>query len=157
LKRDEEPLYGTLLYGLWVILPAVAFVVMLYVRRRELKLRADVVGRRTRKANKVASRRLKQASLALRDHQESLFYESVHKAMLGYVADKLSIPLSELNGDTIREQLEKRKVDESIIQRCADVLSTCEFARYAPSTDDQAMDKLYEEASDTIDSLEKAL
>ena len=157
LKRDEEPLYGTLLYWLWFILPAVAFVVMLYVRRRELKLRADVVGRRTRKANKVASRRLKQASLALRDHQESLFYESVHKAMLGYVADKLSIPLSELNGDTIREQLEKRKVDESIIQRCADVLSTCEFARYAPSTDDQAMDKLYEEASDTIDSLEKAL
>ncbi|MBP5345769.1 MAG: protein BatD [Bacteroidales bacterium] len=157
LKRDEEPLYGTLLYWLWFILPAVAFVVLLYVRRRELKLRADVVGRRTRKANKVASRRLKQASLSLRDHQESLFYESVHKAMLGYVADKLSIPLSELNGDTIREQLEKRKVDESIIQRCADVLSTCEFARYAPSADDQAMDKLYEEASDTIDSLEKAL
>ena len=157
LESDEEPLFGSALYWLWFILPAIAFIVLLFIYRRELKLRADVAGRRTRKANKVASRRLKQAAQALSEKDENLFYESVHKAMLGYVADKLSIQLSELNGDTIREQLAKRQVDEETIKQCADVLSTCEFARYAPSTDDQAMDKLYQEASDTIDRLEKVL
>ena len=157
LQSDEAPIYGSALYWMWFILPAIAFVVLLFIYRRELKLRADVAGRRNRKANKVASRRLKQADQALSEKNENLFYESVHKAMLGYVADKLSIQLSELNGDTIREQLANHHVDEETIRQCADVLSTCEFARYAPSTDDQAMDKLYQEASDTIDRLEKVL
>ena len=157
LRAAEDPLFGSVLYWMWFLLPGVAFVVLLFIYRRELKLRADVVGRRTRKANKVASRRLKQAALALRDKQEAQFYESVHKAMIGYIADKLSMPLSEMNSDSIREELAKRKVDEATIEHFSEVLSTCEFARYAPSSDDQAMDKLYQEASDTIDSLEKAL
>ncbi len=157
LQEDEAPMFGSTLYWLWFLVPAVAFAVLLFVYRRELKLRADVVGRRTRKANKVASRRLKQAAAALRDKQEALFYESVHKAMVGYAADKLSMPLSEMSSDSIREQLAKRGVAEDIINRFAEVLSTCEFARYAPSSDDQAMDKLYQEASDTIDQIEKAL
>lgn len=157
LSADDEPMFGTLGYWLWFLLPSIAFGVLLFVYRRELKLRADVAGRRTRKANKVASKRLKSAAEFLKNHQVSPFYESVHKAILGYVADKLSMPLSEMTGDSIREELAKRNVDETLIQRCADVLSTCEFARYAPSSDDSAMDKLYEEASDTIDQLERAL
>lgn len=157
LQTDEEPIFGTLGYWLWFLLPTIGFCVLLFVYRRELKLRSDKAGQRTRKANKVAGRRLKAAAVALQEKRESDFYESVHKAMLGYVADKLNIQMSELSGDCIREELSKRGVEEDIVQRCADVLSTCEFARYAPSSDDNAMDKLYEEASDTIDSLERVL
>jgi hypothetical protein len=77
--------------------------------------------------------------------------------MMGYVADKLNIQLSDLTGDSIQEELTKRKVDDEIIRQCKSVLETCEFARYAPSSDDQAMDKLYDEADQTIDRLEKVL
>lgn len=157
LEADSEPLYGSLAYWLWFVLPLLVFVVVAIIYRRELKQRADLAGQRTRKANKVATRRLKDASAALKAKQESQFYESVHKAMLGYVADKLSIPLSEFTGDSIREQLAKRNVDEATIKACADVLQTCEFARYAPSTDAQAMDKLYDQAAQTIDQLERQL
>lgn len=157
LEEDSEPLFGGLLYWMWFLIPAIAFGVLLFVYRRQLKLRADVALRRTRKANKVASRRLKTAATALEQKQRGEFYESVHKAMLGYVADKLSMPLSEMTGDSIREQLESRHVEEQLIKRCSDVISTCEFARYAPSMEDNAMDKLYEEASATIDQLEKVL
>lgn len=157
LEEDDEPMYGTTGYWLWFLLPSIAFAVLLFIYRRELKLRADVAGLRTRKANKVATKRLKSAAEFLKQHQTSAFYEAVHKAMLGYVADKLSMPLSEMTGDSIREELAKRNVDEDLIKRCAEVLSTCEFARYAPSSDDNAMDKLYEEASETIDQLERTL
>ena len=157
LEDDSDPLFGSLAYWLWFVVPAVAFGVLLFVYRRELKLRADVAGLRNRKASKVASRRLKAAAAALREKNEAEFYESVHKAMLGYVADKLSMPLSEMTGDSIREELSKRQVDDVLVTCCSEVLSTCEFARYAPSTDDQAMDKLYDEASETIDQLEKIL
>lgn len=157
LEKENRPLFGTLAYWMWFLIPVIVFIALLFVYRRQLKLRADTVGQRTRKANKVATKRLKSAAAALSQKKETEFYESVHKAMMGYVADKLNIPMSELTGDSIREELSKRQVDEETIKRCADVLSTCEFARYAPSTDAQAMDKLYEEASGTIDSLEKAL
>lgn len=157
LRSDEAPLYGTWLYWLWFILPSAVFIALLYIYRRNVKLRADVVRQRTRKANKVATRRLKSAAGALAMKQENEFYEQLHKAMMGYVADKLNIPLSELTGDSIREELAKREVDDETIRRCSEVISTCEFARYAPSADDQAMDKLYHEASAVIGLLEKVL
>lgn len=157
LEADEEPFFGSLLYWLWFVIPSLVFAVVAIIYRRELKQRADLAGQRTRKANKVATRRLKDAAVALKAKQESAFYESVHKAMLGYVADKLSIPLSELTGESIREQLSVRKVDEATISACSDVLQTCEYARYAPSSDDQAMDKLYDRAAQTIDQLERQL
>jgi len=157
LEAEDNLMFGTFGYWLCFLLPAMAFGILLFVYRRELKLRADVAGRRTRKANKVAAKRLKNAFEFLKNHQVSAFYESVHKAILGYVADKLSMPLSEMTGESIREELANRNVDETLIKRCSDVLSTCEFARYAPSTDDSAMDKLYEEASETIDQLERFL
>lgn len=157
LKSDENPLFGSKAYWLWFLIPTLLLCATLYYYRRNLKLRADVVGQRTRKANKVATKRLKEAAKALKQKDEAAFYESVHKAMMGYVADKLNIQLSDLTGDSIQEELTKRKVDEEIILQCKSVLETCEYARYAPSSDDQAMDKLYDEADQTIDRLEKVL
>lgn len=157
LKADASPLFGSLLYWLLLAMPTLVLVVLAVVYRRQLKLNADVEGQRTRKANKVATRRLRTASDALKAKKETEFYEAVHKAMMGYVADKMSIKLSDLTTDSIREQLASRKVDEALIKQCVDVLQTCEFARYAPSADSQAMDKLYAQAAQTIDMLEKAL
>ena len=157
LKAGSEPLFGTLAYWLWFVLPLLAFVTVAIIYRRELKLRADIAGQRTRKANKVAVRRLKDAAVALKAKQESQFYESVHKAMLGYVSDKLNIQLSDLTGTSIREELAKRGAEAATIDSCSDLLQTCEFARYAPSSDAQAMDKLYAQAAQTIDQLERQL
>ena len=157
LTNDKDPIFGSFGYWLWFILPSAAFIALIIFNRHRLKLRSDAVLQRTRKANKVANRRLKSAAAALSQHQESQFYESLHKAMAGYVADKLNIPLSELTGDSIREELAKRNVPEDVINDFADVLSTCEFARYAPSADAQAMDMLYQKASATIGRLEKTL
>jgi len=157
LKPYSKPLFGSLIYWLLLVIPALSLIILAVVYRRQLKLNADVEGQRTRKANKVATRRLRTAAAALKAKQETEFYEAVHKAMMGYVADKLSIQMSDLTTDSIKEQLSSRKVDEALIRQCVDVLQTCEFARYAPSTDSQAMDKLYAQADQTIDQLEKAL
>lgn len=157
LKSGDSPLYGTWLYWLLLIAPALVLAIFAIVYRRHLRLNADVVGQRTRKANKVANKRLRTAADALKAKKETEFYEAVHKAMMGYVADKMSIQMSDLTTDVIKEQLANRHVEEALIKQCVDVLQTCEFARYAPSSDSQAMDKLYALADETIDKLEKAL
>lgn len=157
LESQKDPLFGSLLYCLLLLLPLLILIVFVILNRRQIRKNADVVGQRNRKANKVATRRLKEASAALRKRDETLFYESVHKAMLGYVSDKLNIPQSELTSDSINEAFASRNIDANIVKDFNDVLQQCEFARYAPSADSQAMDSLYQRAAETIGQLDKKL
>ena len=50
--------------------------------------------------------------------------------------------------------LAQKGVSEALIKDVKDVLSTAEFARYAPSTD-HAMDDLYKATTNLINNLEE--
>lgn len=152
-----DPFYGTFGYWLFFIIPFLAFCILAFIYRRRIRRLADVAGTRTRRAGKVAERRLKEANRALKAHEESNFYEAIHKAILGYVGDKLRIPLSDLSQDTISETLASHNVSAETIHSVKEVLDTCQFARYAPSTDSHAMDDLYRKTSDVIDNLESEI
>ena len=157
LTKEQTPFYGGLGYWLFFLLPFIAFLAIAFIYRRQLRLNADIVGKRTRKAGKVAERRLKEAASALKAKDETNFYESIHKALLGYVSDKLRIQLSELSIDNIQQTLFDHKVGEETVRTVKEVLETCQFARYAPSHDDHAMDDLYKRTSDLIDRLESEI
>lgn len=152
-----KPFFGTLGYWLFFLIPFLAFVILAFIYRRRIRRMADIAGMRTRRAGKVAERRLKDAKKALKEKDENTFYEAIHKAILGYVCDKLRIPLSDLTQDTISETLQQHSVPEETIKEVKDVLDTCQFARYAPSTDSQAMDVLYKKTSNVIDRLESEI
>ena len=157
LQLDYRPFYGTTLYWLLLFTPLALFVVVAFYYRRRLKLNADLSRKRRGKANKVASRRLKEAAAALKNKENALFYEAVHKALLGYVSDKMSIPMSELSREGVEQQLVEHGASEALAHEFVDVLSTCEFARYAPQADDRTMDSLFNQAAKLIDSLEGTL
>ena len=152
-----KPFFGTLAYWMFFLVPFIAFVILAFIYRRRIRRMADIAGMRTRRAGKVAERRLKTAKKALNAKDENAFYEAIHKAILGYVCDKLRIPLSDLTQDTVSEMLEKHSVPATTIREVKDVLDTCQFARYAPSTDSQAMDVLYKKTSKVIDRLESEI
>ena len=152
-----KPFFGTFAYWMFFLVPFIAFVILAFIYRRRIRRMADIAGMRTRRAGKVAERRLKTAKKALNAKDENAFYEAIHKAILGYVCDKLRIPLSDLTQDTVSEMLEKHSVPATTIHEVKDVLDTCQFARYAPSTDSQAMDVLYKKTSKVIDRLESEI
>ena len=152
-----RPFFGTLAYWMFFLIPLLAFVVLAFIYRRRIRRMADIAGMRTRRAGKVAERRLKDAKRALRDKDETAFYEAIHKAILGYVCDKLRIPLSDLTQDTVSETLQQHSVSAETLHEVKYVLDTCQFARYAPSTDSQAMDELYKKTSKVIDRLESEI
>lgn len=154
LTKQSEPLFGSFAYWLWFIIPLILFVVVLVIYRRQLRLNADVMGKRTRKAGRLAEKRLKDASRALKANDNNAFYEAIHKAMLGYVSDKLRIPMSDLSLDNVCQTLRQHNVSEETISQTRDILETCEFARYAPAQDSSARDTLYTKASDCLDKLE---
>ena len=115
---------------------------------------ADVALNRNRKANKVALRRLKQAGIFLKAHDEAHFYEEVLRAVWGYLCDKFTMSVSELSRDNVQSELLSHGVDNELVARFTAVLDRCEFARYAPSQSGDAMEQLYQETLDAIGEME---
>ncbi|WP_165022310.1 BatD family protein [Dysgonomonas sp. ZJ279] len=144
----------TVAYLLWYIIPVVLFSTFLIVYRKQIKANSDIAMMRTKKANKVATKRLKLAKKYLATHNKDGFYEEVLRAVWGYLSDKLTIPVADLSRENIEFELLRYGADENLVSQYISILDTCEFARYAPAESDKAMDNLYAETVDAIGKME---
>jgi hypothetical protein len=157
LEDKNDFLFGSTPFYLVYISGVVLFAGFFMVRRRKEKENADIALMKNRKANKFAHRRLKEASRYLDQGQKDPFYEETLKALWGYLSDKLGIPVAELSRDKAREKLESHHIPEQMIEQFMKLIDNCEYARYAPSTDEERMDRLYQEAITIISALHQKL
>ena len=141
-------------YWLWFLLPLLALVVLLLYYRKQLKERADVRRMRSKRASKVAQRRLQAARGFASRGDRSGFYAEMLNALWGYMSDKLSIPVSELSKDNINAELEQYGIDEQLRQEAMSLIDKCEFAQYAPELASGDMGAVLDEAAGIIDRLE---
>lgn len=116
--------------------------------------RADIVGTKNRKATKMAMKRLRVAGGFLQQNLHTAFYEELHKALLGFISDKLNVPLAELSKERIAEIMTKGGVPQSLTESFVGLLDACEFARYSPSSGNEAMAAHYSSALDVISSID---
>ena len=145
--------FGTLLFWLLYAIPLSIAALMFIVFRKRIKENADVTRMRYKKANKVAQRRLKVAEQLLQQNKKEAFFEEIERAAWTYLSDRLSIPTAQLNKENIAQILTEKAVPDATIKQMLHVLSTAEFARYAP-TSDSAMHELYEDTIKIINQLE---
>ena len=109
---------------------------------------------RSKRASKVAQRRLKAARGFASRGDRSGFYAEMLNALWGYMSDKLSIPVSELSKDNINAELEQYGIDEQLRKSSIDLIDKCEFAQYAPELASDDMNAVLDEAAGIIDRLE---
>ena len=138
---------------LWYVIPLVIALVLLVVLRKQIKEASDITRMKYKRANKVAQKRLKAAAAALKANDANTFYAAIETAAWSYLSDRLSIPTADLNKENIASLLRQKGVNDTLIGDVMNVLSTAEFARYAPSTD-HAMDDLYTATTNLINNLE---
>lgn len=149
--------YGTAGYWLWYIIPFLTFVALVVIYRKQALESANVAKQKTKKASKVATRRLKVAKKKMREDDKAGFYDEVLKALWGYLGDKLNMPVSELSKDNISAKLIDCGVSEELIQECLSLVGECEFARYAPSLSDSRVEEVYAKVDALMDKLENAI
>jgi len=154
MVKINEFIFGSVSYYLWYIIPFVLFVIFFILYRKKIKENADIVRLKTKRANKVAVKRLKQAQKYLQAQQKENFYEEVLRATWGYLSDKLVIPVADLNRDNVEQELLKFGAEQELIDKFIYILDTCEFARYAPVESDTAMDDIYQATVDSIGKME---
>lgn len=131
----------------------IAFIAIVWIYRRNLKLRADVAGRRLSRANRVARKRLRLAHRYIKDSGDR-FYEELSKALYGYFGDKLGMPPSQLIRSEIAQQLTGYGATQESIGRAIRILDDCEMARFTPEHSQQERDGLYRDASEVIKEFE---
>ncbi len=154
LVKTDNFIIGSWTYSLWYILPSLVFIVFFFLYRKQIKENADVIRTKTKHANKVAIKRLKQAQKHLTANEKEKFYEEILRATWGYLSDKLVIPVANLNRDNIEAELTKYGASESLVNKFMHILDTGEFARYAPAESDTAMEDLYQDTVDAIGEME---
>lgn len=149
--------FGSTGYLVSILLLLVAFVTLLVIFRKRALEHADLVKMRGKKANKVASRRLRQANKLQMQGRQQEFYDEVLRALWGYVGDKLNMPVEELSRENIAEKLQASGVDASTIGLFISALDECEFERYAPGDPSGNMSKTFESAMNAIMEIENVL
>lgn len=154
LMPKGDVFFGTVGYYLWYIIPFVLFVGLVVFFRKQAAENANVLKVKTKKANKVATKRMKLAGKLLAENRKNEFYDEVLKALWGYISDKLSIPVSQLSKDNIEAELAKYGVADDVIKDFINALNECEFARYAPGDENEAMDKVYTTSVEAISKME---
>lgn len=164
IKDNIEPLTERnyyLIESIWYKgaypLATILLLSLLYLRREQIKQRANVMAMKNKKANKVAKKRLKEAAKHLKANNELKFYEEVTKALWGYLSDKLMIPIAEFTRESANQKLKEKNIDELLLKQLNNLLDTCEYARYAPTAVNLTKQEIYEEAAKTIRSLESLI
>lgn len=154
LAPKGEYLLGSALFWIVIALLLAAAAACWAGFRHIAARRADVVGTKNRKATKMALKRLNLAGTFLKQNLYTAFYEELHKALLGFISDKLNIPVAELSRDRIAEALKEGNVADKYIETFISILDACEFARYAPDAGNEAMAAHYDAALDVISSID---
>ncbi len=149
--------FNSLIYWCLYIIPAIAFIIFFIMYRNQILANANIAKMRTKKANKIAVKRMKLAGKLLAANKKDEFYDEVLKALWGYISDKLSIPVSRLSKDNIEDELQKYGVEDSLIKDFISALKDCEFARFAPGDDNQAMDHIYSMSLEVISKMENSI
>lgn len=157
LRPKGDFFFGTVEYYLCYLIPLLLFVVFAVIYRQKALENANVAKVKTKKANKVATRRMKLAGKLLAENKKNEFYDEVLKALWGYISDKLSIPVSQLSKDNIEAELTNYGVQEALIAEFIGVLNECEYARYAPGNENEAMDKVYSASVEVISKMENSI
>lgn len=157
LHKADSFFFGSAAYWVSLLLPLVAFIVLLIIFRRRAIENADIVKVRGKKANKMARRRLKTASKLMFQGKSSAFFDEVLRALWGYVSYKLNIPVELLSRENIAEKLTEHGVDEGTIQKFLSALDECEYERYAPGDPSGNMERTFNSAMTAITEIEDVM
>lgn len=155
LEKGGHSFVGSPVFWSLIGLPVLAFVglfIFKKIKERETQVDADAL--KIKLASSEAQKRLVTAKNYLDAGDSRQFYDEVSKASLGYVSDKLSMPLSEMSKDNVREKLHSLKVSEPLIDDFVNVIKACEMALFAGMDNSADMAQTYEKAMAAINGIE---
>jgi hypothetical protein len=157
IHKHGDVFFGSLIFWTLTGAPFLLFLAMLLYRRRLEEMNSNASLVKSRKATKVARKRLSTANKYLLEKNKSSFYEEVSRALWGYISDKVTIPLALLSKENVIDKLQKLMVSPETIQALTDTIEHCDFARFAPPSGTDEMQNTYNNTIGLIAKLEQEI
>jgi len=154
IATKKADFFKSNLFYILFLLPMIAIPIGIYIGKQHKERSNDIVGNKTRKAERLAKKYLSKAQKQL--GKKEAFYEALERALHNYLKAKLGIETAEISKERVTEILEDKKVAPTTIHQFIEVLKNSDFARYTPFTATQ-MKAEFERAKAVIVQLDKQL
>ncbi|MCH5227570.1 MAG: protein BatD [Muribaculaceae bacterium] len=156
LTPEHRPYVYGFFYWLFYIIPIGGTIIAYVWYKSYLAANSDILAVRSRKANRMARRRLRRAYEYMKANDRNSFYDEILISLWGYLSDKLSIPTSELSRENISGKLAMRDITDEEIQSLITLMDDVEFEKYAPSSAASDMNTIYDRTISMMNTLEDA-
>lgn len=154
ISSNKTNFLGSKWFYILLLLPLLVVIgTILIAKKREAQAK-DIFGNRIRKADRLARKYLSQARKQL--GKKEAFYIALEKALHNFLKAKLQIETADISKEKIAELLEKKKVKKENINQLLEVLKSCDFARYTPTTN-VMMKQEFDKAKQVITQIDKQL
>lgn len=156
LSSTHRPFVYGFFYWLFYIIPIGGIIIAYVSYKSYLSANSDILAVRSRKANRMARKRLKRAFAYMKAGDRNNFYDEIIISLWGYLGDKLSLPTSELSRDNISGKLAMRDISDEDIRSLITLIDEVEFEKYAPSASSKEMQDIYNDTIAMMNTLEDA-
>lgn len=153
----DNMFFGSAAYWIVLFILFASFVGLLVVFRKRAIDNANIGKLKSKKANRIATKRLRNANKLMLGNESGKFYDEVLRALWGYIGDKLTMPVEQLSRENIHDKLSERGVDEETITMFIHAIDECEFNRYAPGDVKGNMSATFEAAMTAIIKIEDVM
>lgn len=151
LNSEETSLLNQPLYWTAWVLPVLLVGGMWMWQNRRQYLLTNTAYARSQNARRTAQKTLAESQRAGADS-----YAAAHRALLGYLSDKLSRPTAGLTNDSLVSLLKTTRLDSALIERVQETLAQIDIGRFAPGSE-AVVGSFLAETNKLINDLEKSL
>lgn len=154
LQQSSDMWFKSLSFYLCYLISSGGFIILFIFLRKKRKESEDTVGQKNKKAAQLAKKKLLAAEKHIATNESSNYYEELLKALWGYISDKLNMSQSELSKDKVTAALLSKKVSEDHTKLFIALVTKCEMARYAPTSDQLSLSDEHSAAIQVISNIE---
>ena len=144
LKDRSRRLYQSVWVWVGLLMPLLFNAGLVLYTGHQARVRQDATRFRSRRAGRVAEKRLAEAQKCLKSQQYGQFHSILESSIGGYLSDKFNLPQIEITTQQIKRFMEERNHNSHLAEEVSALLEECNFARYAPVQSDRSnLEALY--------------
>lgn len=135
----------------------ILMITAIKITQKQKERNQDFVSVKLRKANKIATKRLRRAKNYLNDNMTEEFETEIGQALWNYLSDKFKIPTYNLTLEKISTELQNNGLENDVLSETTDALTQCEYIRFSQSKEEKPYKELYDKVEKVITEIESQM
>ncbi|MGF1670558.1 MAG: hypothetical protein ACFCU6_08930, partial [Balneolaceae bacterium] len=156
-QQQSDNIYKSAWFWFLILFPVLTLAVSAYRKKLNDKLRTDSGFARAHRSLDKASQLISEAREQVNSEEPKQVYSLLHKAVSGYIADKLKLPEAGLSDRDLIDNVQPKVADSQIVRSLKQILDKCATISYAPVGTKSDMRNDIDNAEKLIHNLQKKL